>query len=161
MVELIEKQNFCGIGFHWSGTYQEAANGEIRTVISELLKRKDEIIGKIDETIIIGLSIHDRPDGFTHFCFFETKNINHIPNEMVSVQRPASKYVQFQHNKEDSIARAYEKVVAYVKNNNIQVVELESVPKYDLLPIKQEIYNVSEVLADTPSYLIEIPVQSF
>ncbi|WP_026672081.1 GyrI-like domain-containing protein [Alkalihalobacterium bogoriense] len=161
MIEKIEKQAFCGIGFHWSGTYQEAANGEIRNLISELLKRKKEIVGKIDESIIIGVSIHDRPDGFTHFCFFETNNINHIPNEMVSVQRPASKYVQFHHPKEEDIASAYEKVAEYIKNNNIQVVELESVPKYDLLPIKQEVYNVNEVLSSTPSYLIEIPVQSF
>lgn len=67
---IVSKESFIAIGFKWEGTFAEAAKGGIRKIQAELKERLDEIEGKVEEDVLLGLSYHatEASNGFFSLC---------------------------------------------------------------------------------------------
>ncbi|WP_416151925.1 GyrI-like domain-containing protein [Salipaludibacillus sp. HK11] len=146
------------VGLAWEGTIAEAEKGDIHRVIEDVKNRSEEIDGKINESELVCVSIHDRPNGFTHHVGWEVETGIKVPTGMVSCVLPEGTYFTLMHQKEENIAKTYTNLKQEIQNKGLTPLKPEQVDSFDELPIKIELHSVEKILKEEPEFQIHIPV---
>ncbi|MET3700134.1 predicted transcriptional regulator YdeE [Bacillus oleivorans] len=148
----VEPRNaFNGIGVKWSGTYEQAAKGEIRTIQQEFRNRIDQIKNLVNPNIITGLSYHNDANGFTYYLIAEAESLDFIPEGMEGISVPSYTFVTSSYQGEQ-VHEAYSYLHRWIEQNGFTLNqdELFYLEEY---PVK---YNP---LTDPPRLKIHIPVK--
>jgi len=151
------KERFI-VGLVWEGSFEEAEKGEIHQVIEDAKNRMNDIEEKVNESELIGVSIHDRRGGFIHYVGWEVVKGTEIPAGMTSCVLPEATYLISRHKQSDEIGTTYTKIKQVIKEKNLTPLKPEEVDSYDELPIKVELHSLETVLKGEIEYEIHIPV---
>ncbi|SES41456.1 GyrI-like domain-containing protein [Salipaludibacillus aurantiacus] len=146
------------VGLKWEGTFEKAFRGDIRKVIKEVSRRKDEIENKVNDHEFAGVSIHDRRGGFTHYAGWEVKEGTPVPSGFEMCHLPEADYLIFRHKKSKNIGDSYTEVLQNIHERGLTALKPEEVDSYDELPIKIELYPADRVLDEEMEFEIHIPV---
>lgn len=152
--EVVFKNQFSGIGLSWEGTFQQAANGEIREIIRTLLSRVEEIEGKVNPQQLLGLSNYKDPTSnrFTHYSVVEVEDGTEPPAGMIKVEIPTLRYVKTFHLKDTDIQSDYTKTFDWIKENGYKL-HTEYLTHLEIYPMSEEAYSTN------PPFTIMIPIQ--
>ncbi|TSB47373.1 GyrI-like domain-containing protein [Alkalicoccobacillus porphyridii] len=154
------RKDILAVGYKWSGTFDEAIRGDIHHTITTLKKFSDFIPQLANPNQALGISIHDRPDGFTYYAAMEVLDFGPLLEGMQPIRLPANSYAEFIHKKEDDLSTAYDQVAEFFRENQTYKPYLDpEIETYDPLPIKVEIHPYDDVLSERPGFNILIPVQ--
>ncbi|UTR13308.1 GyrI-like domain-containing protein [Salipaludibacillus sp. LMS25] len=146
------------IGLEWSGTFEEAAEGKIHAVIDEVKQRMEEINGKVNPHEFIGVSTHDRRDGFTYIGGWEVDNGTDIPHGMTYRIVPEGDYLIYKHRKDKKISETYKEIKEELQQRGLTPLKPEDIDAFDDIPLKIELHNAEKILVDEPVFEIHIPV---
>lgn len=156
--EIVEKPSYEAIGLVWQGIYEDLGKGGIKTIIREMKERINEIEYRTNPDILLGLSYHNIPGGFSHYSVVEVSKTDHVPKGMTTIKVPALTYVRCEHKKGNNIGQTYVDIASWIKSNGYQIYEDTSETYYDPMPIKHEEYPLKSVLDDEPEFFIMIPI---
>lgn len=156
--EIVEKSSYEAVGLTWQGTYEDLSKGGIKAIITEMKERLNEIENRVNSDILLGLSYHNIPGGFTHYSMVEVSKIGQVPKRMSTITVPAMTYVRCEHTKGNNIGQTYMDIASWIKSNGYQIYEDTSVTYYDPMPIKHEEYPIDSVLDEEPEFFIMIPI---
>ncbi len=158
-IQIVEKPAYHAVGMKWKGTFQEAGEGGVRKTINLMKGRMDEILQITHPDILLGLSYHDIPGGFSHYSVFEVSKVNQIPEGMISKTVPSFTYLRVKHHSKQSINQTYRNIAAWLKNSDYVSYRDPNIIYYDdFLPIKHEAYNLENIDSNDHEYDIMIPV---
>lgn len=146
------------VGLVWEGTYEEAQKGEVHQAIEAVKNRMSEINEKVNESELIGVSIHDRRDGFIHYVGWEVAKGTQIPSGMTDCVLPEGQYFIYRHKQGENIEATYTKIKQTIKEKLLTPLKPEEVDSYDDLPIKVELHSLDKVLTGELEFEIHIPV---
>ncbi|WP_237700162.1 GyrI-like domain-containing protein [Caldalkalibacillus thermarum] len=158
-LEIVNLPAYAAVGLKWQGTFEQAAQGEIRSVIRKMQERLHEIENRVDPHFILGLSYHDIPGGFTHYSVVKVDDVFHVPEGMTSISVPALTYVSKMHTQDESIEHAYLGIAEWIEANGYKPYTEPGRVYHDPLPIKHEVYELDKILSGKPEFKILIPVQ--
>lgn len=151
------KERFI-IGLAWEGTYEEAENGGIHKTIEAVKNRMNEINEKVNESELIGVSIHDRRDGFIYYVGWEVAKGTKIPSGMADCVLPEGQYFIYRHKQGENIETSYTKMKQAIQEKSLTPLKPEGVDSVDELPIKVELHSLDMVLKGELEFEIHIPV---
>ncbi len=151
------KERFI-VGLAWEGTFEQAASGAIHKVIEATKERMNEIEGKVNESELIGISIHDRRGGFVHYVGWEVVRGTEIPSGMTNCVLPEGTYLISRHNQSEEIGKTYTKIKQVIKDKSLTALKPQDVDSYDELPIKVELHSLDTFLKGELEFEIHIPV---
>lgn len=146
-------------GLVWSGTNEQAANGDILNVIKEVKDIADDIDYKINPHELIGVSIHNRRDGFTHYIGWETETGYKTPQGMSKFILPEADYLIYRHMQTDDITETYTKIIHEIERRGLTPLKLEDTESFDDLPIKIELHHAGKILEGEPEFEVHVPVR--
>lgn len=127
------------IGMRWEGTWKEI--NSLRRVIRKMAQRVDELDGALSPKEHIGLSYHDKNNGFVHYSVFAVDENQTVPEGMIEWMIPESFYVHVTHPKNESIGNTYNALYEWILKSKYQLKLASDIKYYDPLPIKYEIYE--------------------
>jgi predicted transcriptional regulator YdeE len=156
--EIVEKPSYQAVGLTWQGTYEDLGKGGIKTIITVMKERLNEIDNRVNPDILLGLSYHNIPGGFTHYSMVEVSEIGQSPVGMATITVPAMTYVRCEHKKGRDIGQTYMDIASWINSSGHQIYEDTSVTYYDPMPIKHEEYPIDSVLDEEPEFFIMIPI---
>lgn len=149
--QVIKKSSFYFIGLKWTGTYEAAAHGEIHPVIQASKERLRELELANDESNLIGLSYHDRPDGFTYYIGTEAIKTQPIPADMHGIIVPSHHYAVIEHEGQHAW-KSYEKLYRWVENQGYHL-HLHGFDHLDVYPMNYDPFKMS------PTLTIGVPIK--
>ncbi|GIP22119.1 GyrI-like domain-containing protein [Paenibacillus sp. J22TS3] len=149
---IIIKEGFQVVGLKWTGTFAEAAAGEIRKVHNEMHQRLGEIEHVLDPDKLLGLSYQNIPGGFTHYAAVLVDRAEEIPEGMEAVTVPASAYARYEHAKGQDISESYSRIYAWIEGQGYKpnVGEYTHLEEY---PMQQDPFTPD------PEFVIMIPIE--
>ncbi|GMK43697.1 GyrI-like domain-containing protein [Paenibacillus glycanilyticus] len=148
---LVSKPSFQAVGIRWEGTFEEAGEGGIRAVQTEVIRRLAEIRHVVHPDILLGLSYHHEGDSFIHYAALEVERVEDVPEGMDSVTVPALTYAMTEHKKEDNIDSSYTNIFAWIEKQGYPLHKGD-VTHFEKYPMAQDPY------AKNPEFTIMIPV---
>lgn len=148
---IISKESFVAVGFKWEGTFAEARAGEIRDVQEELKRRLPEIKHVTRPDILLGLSNHDRPDGFTHYAVVEVEQIDEVPTGMIQLSIPTLTYAKYEHKKGQNIEQSYTNLFAWIESKDYSWNK-DIITHFEEYPMSQDSYT------NDPEFAMMIPI---
>ena len=149
--QLMKKSSFCFIGLRWTGTYESAAHGEIFPVIQLCKERLVELNLGGDDIDLIGLSYHDRPDGFTYYIGTEAKENQLPPSDMHRIIVPSYDFAVLEHDGQQAW-RSYEKLYQWVNEQGFQLNQY-GLNHIEVYPMSYDPFKMS------PNLLIGVPIK--
>ncbi|MEW9500769.1 GyrI-like domain-containing protein [Jeotgalibacillus marinus] len=149
--QLMKKSSFYFIGMRWTGTYEAAVHGEIHSLIQLCKERLAELHLVGDEVDLIGLSYHDRPDGFTYYIGTETSEDQEIPSDMHRIIVPAHHFAVIEHNGQQAW-RSYEQLYGWVQEQGYHLNQY-GLNHIEVYPMNYDPYKMS------PTLLIGVPIK--
>lgn len=149
--QVIKKSSFYFIGMKWSGTYEAAAHGDILFTIQHSQGRLKELGLVNAESDLIGLSYHDRIDGFTYYIGTEARNAPSIPSDMHGIIVPSHEYAITEHEGQHAW-KSYEKLYSWVENQGYQLHQ-NGLDHLDVYPMDYDPYKMS------PTLIIGVPIR--
>lgn len=111
----VKLPDFKVVGFRIEANLDEFESGIGKNTYDSLISRKDEILSKKNENVILMQiypmkpGFNPRIDRFTQLFCYEVKEDDLVPSGMVSHQVPESKYVTYTHKGlESELGRSYD-----------------------------------------------------
>ncbi len=149
--KLVNKEAFKAVGVKWTGTFEQAARGEIKNFHHEFLNRRNEVKHAVDAENIIGLSYHITEHGFTYYLALEVEDRQSIPDGMELITVPAHTFASLDY-KGSAVHEAYTSLYTWVKQNEytLKQGELEHLEEYP---------GSFDPLTDVPELKIHIPIR--
>lgn len=127
---------------------------QISDVIEESIKKADELDSFVNSNERLGLSYHDRPDGFTYYSMYEVTGKQVKPSNMVERIIPEMTYVIVRHHLNDErIEKIYKQIDNWLEKSDYEPYFETDREYYDSLPIKHEVYYSDKDLIE-----IRIPI---
>ncbi|MGD8191679.1 GyrI-like domain-containing protein [Brevibacillus ginsengisoli] len=121
-INTVQKDSFQIVGIKWQGTYEQAGNGEIRQAMSQFRERMSEIPETVQPRYILGISVHDIPNGFTYYIGSEVKQAAQLPEGMISFIVPSQLYATLNHPTGEEVYQSYETIDHWIKQEGYQTV---------------------------------------
>lgn len=150
---LVTKETFQAVGLPWTGTFAEAQAGGIRVVLTEMQNRLSEIQHVLEPNLLLGLSYHNVPGGFTHYAVVQVGEVEDIPEGMVSLTVPTHTYARCEHRKEQDITASYNHIYAWIEQQGYKRLEGDFT-HLEEYPMQQDPYTPN------PEFIIMIPIES-
>ncbi|WP_243299721.1 GyrI-like domain-containing protein [Bacillus litorisediminis] len=150
-ISVVTRSAFKGIGVKWSGTYEQAAKGEIRTVHQKFRNELDQIKNRVNPNIITGLSYHNDANSFTYYLVAEAENLDFIPEGMETISVPSYTFVTSSYEGEQ-VHEAYTQLHQWIEQNGY-ILDQDELHYLEEYPVD---YNP---LTDHPHLKIHIPVK--
>ena len=148
-VEIVNKKGFKAIGVKWSGTFEQAAKGEIKNLLEEFRSKSISIKNAVNTDTILGLKYHNIENGFTIYLVIEVENYDEVPETMEVISVPAYTFVTTTYTGNDKHSE-YMKLYNWIEDNgfklNQQVLE------------HLEEYLIDNTIEDTQRLKLHIPI---
>lgn len=155
--KIITLPAFRAIGLKWEGTFSEIVP-DLKTVIEEARDRADELEGRVNPDVQLGLSYHVIEDGFAHYAVYEVTEEQEIPDGMIEIRVPEWTYVMTAHHKGEDVQKTYTDLHQWLFDSDWTAFREAGVNYYDpYMPIKHEYYPADQDSVD-PHFDIYIPV---
>ncbi|GER67507.1 hypothetical protein BpJC7_29410 [Weizmannia acidilactici] len=150
-VQIVQKHAFNAIGGKWTGTFEQAARGEIRKFFHAFKQKMGKIRHVLHPDVIIGLSYHTDEDGvFSFYLVQEVAYIEAVPEGMTSLTVPAYTFAAAKY-KGSAVQEAYADLYKWIKQNGYTVYQGQLEHRED--------YPASyQPLSDEPNLTIHIPL---
>ncbi|MGD7046053.1 GyrI-like domain-containing protein [Jeotgalibacillus proteolyticus] len=148
---IMRKSSFYFIGLKWTGTYEAAAHGSIQPVIQASKDRLQELQLTNEHSNLIGLSYHDRIDGFTYYIGTEAIKSQPIPPDMHKIIIPSHDYAITEH-KGQHAWKSYEQLYRWVEEHGYHM-NGSGFNHLDVYPIDYDPFKLN------PSLTIGVPVK--
>lgn len=150
--KILSKQAFYAVGMKWEGTFQEAAEGEIRKLMELFKGRIQEIPNVKQSDMILGFTEDLTPHGFTYYVTVETMDgENMIPENMTQLSIPTLTYAVCEHKRGMNVEQTYEDLAKWYTSQG-----------FELEPGERtfETYSLQyQPLADEPEFCIYSPIR--
>jgi predicted transcriptional regulator YdeE len=149
--KIITKPQFQAIGLVWEGTFAEAGAGGIRNIISQMHERLREIQHVVNPDILLGLSYHITPGGFTHYSVVEVEHTEHIPEGMKALTVPTLTYAKCEHARGQNVDQSYKNIFDWIEHQGYDLYK-EDMTHFEEYPMQQDPYDKD------PEFRIMIPI---
>jgi len=137
--EIVTRDAYRAVGLRWSGPWSGIP--ELKETIRAMAGRVGELTHAVEPDVQLGLSYHDRPDGFTHFSVYEVTGEQVVPDGMTDIRVPALTYVAATHERGADVGATYESIAAWIESAGYTVHREPGVTySEDAVPIKHERY---------------------
>jgi predicted transcriptional regulator YdeE len=149
-VKVHNKKAFRAIGVKWTGTFEQAAKGEIKIFHKNFLEKKNQIQNSIQRDKVVGLSYHINENGFTYFLVLEVENASSVPEGMEAISVPEFTFASTEY-KGTQVHEAYTGLYTWIKENgySLNQSDLEHLEEYP------GSYNPE---TDVPELKLHIPI---
>ncbi len=138
--KIVTIPSYRAVGLKWDGPWAEISG--LKEVIHGMRDRVGELEHAVNPNIQLGLSYHQRPDGFIHYSVYEVSEAQQIPEGMIEINVPELTYLLTRHQKGNDIGQTYANIAQWMKESDYEVFVEPSVEYFDTLPIKHEKYPV-------------------
>lgn len=114
-------------------------------------ERFHEIKHVVRRDVLLGLSYHDRKDGFTIYLMAEVERLEDIPGGMLTRTIPTMTFAVCEHHKGHSIDDSYNNIYQWINGQGyrLNTVEMKHFEEY---PLTQDAYETD------PEFKIMIPI---
>ncbi|UTR10306.1 GyrI-like domain-containing protein [Evansella sp. LMS18] len=154
--EIVKKKPYRAVGLKWDGPWSDIQ--QLKQVIQTMSERAGELEGRVEPNMQLGLSYHERPDGFTHYSAYEVTEEQPVPEGMIEKYIPELTYFVTNHEKGADIGETYYKISRWLLESEYKAYTEPNVVYFeDALPIKHEKYPHDRDLQN-PHFEIWIPV---
>ncbi|VEU80450.1 Uncharacterised protein [Haploplasma axanthum] len=115
----------------WTGTYEDAFNGEVKKSIDLFISNNKDLES------FFGVSVHNRKDGFSYFI----GNIDAVGTDEY-VLNSGNYYTELVDSTE--VFLMYQEIERKILNGSLNIKPIEIAEKFDRLPVKVEKYSISK-----------------
>ncbi|MGM0847229.1 MAG: GyrI-like domain-containing protein [Bacillota bacterium] len=117
---IMKKEGFKALGLKWQGGFEEASQGGIQKLFSELREISDGIENKVEPGIVKGLSYHNLTGGFTYYLCHEVSEIEEIRYGLEIIEVPAYTYAVMEHEGSE-IMNSYEVLYRWIEEQGYRL----------------------------------------
>src|SRR5690554_837717 len=136
--KIVEKKGYRAIGMQLSVAWSEVR--KLQPFVSEMSERVNMLPYAVEPNKQLGLSYHNRPDGFTHYSMYEVLKEQEVPEGMIEKRIPSLTYLVTEYRMNENSAEIYNNILAWLNDNGYQPYVESGATYFDALPIKHEKY---------------------
>ncbi|WP_235601167.1 GyrI-like domain-containing protein [Heyndrickxia coagulans] len=151
-IQIVQKHAFNAVGSKWTGTFEQAANGDIKRFFHQFKQKMGKIRHCTDPSVVIGLSYHAQDDEglFSFYLVREVAYIEAVPEGMTALTVPSYTFAAAKYKGED-VQKAYAELYKWIRKNGYTVFQGQ-------LEHREDYPATYEPLSDEPELTIYIPL---